>query len=82
LDLAGDDGCPGVRLYDGIGALATPPTSLPVAVTAAIPVNLVARHPGGALRWTRRIADNAGPIAFWPLDWTVRSLRFRVHVDA
>jgi len=142
LDLAGDDDCPGVRLYDGIGALATPPTRLPLAFTAATPVqeaeytitqadalaagpafcslggwssaaenrpvagtlpafpvavgadgtryslevwtedpnqtycriNLVARHPGGALRWTRRIADNAGPIASWPLDWTVRIL--------
>jgi hypothetical protein len=142
LDLAGDDDCPGVRLYDGLGALATPPTSLRVARTAATPVqeaeytitqadalaagpafcslggwsssaatrsvggpvpdypvavgadgtryslevwtedpaqtycriNLVARHPGGAIRWTRRIADNAGPIGAWPLDWTVRIL--------
>jgi hypothetical protein len=142
IDLAGDHGCPGVDLYDGIGALTTPPLALPVAVTATTPVqeaeytitqadavaagpafcslggwsssaatrpvgspvpdypvavgadgtrysleiwtedpnqtycriNLVARHPGGALRWTRRIAENAGPIAFWPLDWTVRIL--------
>ncbi len=35
-------------------------------------INLVARHPNGALRWTRRIAENALPLFRRNHEWDVR----------